>query len=59
MTTLSETIKARLEPELRVLLDREAERQERPYGHLVRRYVREGLKRDHERRAKGERVGAS
>jgi predicted HicB family RNase H-like nuclease len=56
VTTFSATVKARVEAELRDELEAEAERQERPVGNLVRRYLREGLERDRARKGHSRRV---
>lgn len=56
MSRLTETVKTRVEPELRELLETEAKRQERTAASLQRRYLREGLERDHSRRGQSRRV---
>lgn len=56
MTTLSESVRVRLEPELREQLEEQASKETRPVGNLVRRYVREGLERDRAKRGESRRV---
>lgn len=56
MSRLTETLKTRVEAELRERLEQEAERQERTPAALQRRYLREGLERDVARRGQSRRV---
>jgi hypothetical protein len=44
--TLTEAVRVRLNPELLRALQEYAEREDRPVGAVIRRFIREGLKRD-------------
>lgn len=50
MSALNATVRARVEQELRDAVLEECERQDRSESALVRRYVREGVERDRNRR---------
>lgn len=56
MSRLTETVKTRVEPELREQIESEAQRQERTPASLLRRYVREGIERDLATRGQSQRV---